>query len=103
MKVKDSAVIIPQNEYIDRIRYAVDLVYKDFDLDPVCTSGQDSTVHKPGSMHYEGRALDIRFWDLLNVIIKRIKAHLPPYYDCIIENDHFHIEADKRKEARHVG
>lgn len=102
MIAKDSTVVIPDNPYIAAIREAVDHVYAGFGLDPVCTSGHDGQ-HMKGSMHDLGRALDIRVWDLLNVVRDRIRAQLPPWYDVVIEKDHIHVEADLRKEAAAKG
>jgi hypothetical protein len=97
MKLKNSSVIVNPTLYTRAIRQAVDKVYLQYGLDPVCTSGNDG-AHMPGSMHGKDRALDIRFWDLLTVIGRDIKAQLPDYYDVVIEKDHFHIEADQRRE-----
>lgn len=101
VKLKDSTVIVKKNTYTSEIQQAVEKVYAPFGLDPVCTSGNDGK-HKPNSEHYKDRALDIRFWDLLRVVADRIKAYLPPYYDVVVEKDHFHIEADSKKEAAHA-
>lgn len=101
MKLKDSSVIIHKNQYTDAIQQAVENVYKAFGLDPTCTSGNDGK-HSKHSLHGEDRALDIRFWDILDFVAARIKAHLPPFYDVVVEKDHFHIEADKKKELTHV-
>lgn len=97
MQLKDTSVLVTKNEYTSSIQQAVENVYKAFGLDPVCTSGNDGK-HKPNSEHYKDRALDIRFWDVLQFVADRIKAHLPPFYDVVVEKDHFHIEADSRKE-----
>ncbi len=97
MTPKDPSVIITKNEYISSIQQAVEKVYAAFGLDPVCTSGNDGK-HKLNSEHYKDRALDFRFWDVLQFVADRIKANLPPFYDVVVEKDHFHIEADSRKE-----
>lgn len=99
MQRKNDTVVIVANGYTDAIRTAVDTVYRAYGLEPVCTSGQDSLQkHKQGSMHALGRALDIRFWDLLDVVANQIRAELPPWYEVIVERDHFHIEADVKHE-----
>lgn len=98
MKVKDSTVIIPDNEYIQRIQHVVDKVWQGVGLpEATCTSGQDGQ-HGPNSYHAKGRALDIRFWDILELVAQRIRVLLPRYYDVVVEKDHFHIEADAVKE-----
>lgn len=101
MKLKDSSVKIKQNEYTDAIKQAVEKAYSAVELEPTITSGNDSQ-HGAGSYHYTDRALDFRFWDLLEVYKNKIKEHLPPFYDVIVEKDHFHIEADKTKEAQWI-
>lgn len=97
MLVKDQTVSIPQNVYIDTIKAAVEAVYADFGLEPTCTSGNDAK-HLKRSMHYQDRALDIRFWDVLAVVAMRIKEKLPPWYEVLVEKDHLHIEADAKHE-----
>ena len=99
MKLKDDSVVVNVTLYTSAIKRAVDKVYLAYGLDPVCTSGNDSPrKHKVGSMHPLDRALDIRFWDLLNVVARHIRAELPDYFDVVVEKDHFHIEADQRRE-----
>jgi hypothetical protein len=97
MKLRNTKVIVNPTLYTRAIRQAVDKVYLAYGLDPVCTSGNDGK-HMDGSMHGLDRALDIRFWDLLAIVAQEIKAELPDYYDVVVEKDHFHIEADKRRE-----
>ena len=97
MKIKDSSVKVPNNQYTAAIQFAVESVYKTHGLEPTCTSGNDG-AHSPASLHYVDRALDIRFWDLLNSVANEIKKILPEYYDVVVEKDHFHIEADIKKE-----
>ena len=65
------------------------------------TSGTDSK-HGPNSYHAQGRAIDVRFWNVpddkrLDVAIT-IKKWLPKYYDVVTEVDHYHLEADTKKE-----
>jgi hypothetical protein len=97
MRLKNATVIVNPTLYTRAIRQAVDKVYLTYGLDSVCTSGNDGK-HMEGSMHGLDRALDIRFWDLLAVVAQEIKAELPDYYDVVVEKDHFHIEADQRRE-----
>ena len=98
MKLKDSTVIVNQNIYTDTIKAIVDRVYKTYGLEATCTSGNDG-VHGKNSYHGKDRALDIRFWDILDKVAESIRRNLPPYYDDVVEKDHFHIEADAKKEA----
>jgi hypothetical protein len=103
MRLKDSTVRLPDNPDIARIVQAVEAVYSEFGLEPTCTSGNERTAkHMPTSMHYCDRALDIRFWDVLDAVASRIRAKLPAYYDVVREKDHFHIESDPTKQKETV-
>lgn len=62
--------------------------------------------HMKGSLHYEGRAIDIRSKHIPSQAAKHnaleaLKAKLGPDFDCILENEgleqeHFHIEYDPK-------
>lgn len=72
------------------------------------TSGRDSTKHKKGSLHYEGKAVDIRSKDFPKSVSKRqlIKDLFCSVidrmrFDLILEqeggeNEHFHLELDPK-------
>ena len=98
MTFKDKTIVFNPNQYTSKIEAVVDEIWSSINLEPVCTSGNDGK-HGDKSLHYEDRALDIRFWDVLDSFAKRIRLNLPAYYDVIVEKDHFHIEADPKKEA----
>ena len=95
MKVKDSTVNI---EGLDPILKAalveMEYIYAKFHTELVITSGKDGT-HGNGSLHYEGKAVDLRTWNVLDSLVKQLKAHLGPDYDVVLEKDHIHIELDK--------
>ena len=59
-----------------------------------CTDG----VHKVGSLHYEGLAVDLRSRDLTSAqrqaFLMRLREALGPEFDVILEKDHFHLEFD---------
>jgi len=75
----------------------IEEVYKEFgESELVITSGRDG-VHMEGSLHYEGKAMDIRFWTVLEELTKRIKAKLGVGYDVLLEKDHIHIEWDPKQ------
>ena len=99
MRLKDATVVVNHNVYTATIERAVNTVYALYGLEPTCTSGNDSTKHKVGSMHYKDRALDFRTWDILNLlIVDKLRALLPPWYEVYLEGDHLHIEADEKHE-----
>lgn len=52
--------------------------------------------HSPKSLHYKGRALDVRSSDVPNrdQFLKALRAYFGPDYDVVFEGDHFHIEFD---------
>jgi hypothetical protein len=99
MKLKDTSVVFNRTPYTEAIERAADLVWGELGLEPTCTSGNDGK-HGVRSLHYADRALDLRFWDVLEVVAQRLRAHLPEYYDVIVESDHVHVEADRMKEQR---
>ena len=55
-------------------------------------------VHSTNSLHYKGRAVDIRTRDvskpLLDAMVKEIKIGLGDEYDVVLEGDHLHVEWD---------
>lgn len=60
-------------------------------------------VHKPGSLHYEGKAFDLRTKDLPNdtppVLRRALATALGPEFDVLLEsegtdNEHIHVEYD---------
>lgn len=76
-------------------RHAVDLI--------VITEGLGN--HATG-YHPQGRALDIRFWGIKpekrEAVAQTIRDFLPAYYDVVVEVDHYHIEADAKKELKNA-
>jgi hypothetical protein len=66
----------------------------------VCTSLNDS-IHKDGSLHYQGLAVDLRTRDLNHTSTIawyiRVRDGLDPLgFDCLLERDHLHIEYDPK-------
>ena len=102
MKLKDTTVVFNRNPYTEAIEQAADAVWATVGLEPTCTSGNDGK-HGPRSLHAADRALDLRFWDLLDVYAQKLRDCLPEYYDVVVEKDHFHVESDRVKEAKFLG
>lgn len=69
-----------------------------FGLDSVAITEATGGKHKPGSLHYEGRAIDVRTAGIADKagFLKALKAYYGPSYDVIDEGDHFHIEWDPK-------
>lgn len=66
----------------------------------VITSGRDGK-HMAGSLHYVGRAVDLRSRDLGTDAIKvavlnDLKKELGADYDVLFEGDHYHVEYDPK-------
>ena len=68
----------------------------------VITSGSDSK-HGPNSLHYVGKALDLRTNNLppqaVQSIVDRLKEALGSQFDVVLESDHIHIEFDVHDKA----
>ena len=71
----------------------------------VITSCKDSK-HKIGSLHYVGKAVDIRlasrFNTSENIDLKMLmegREALGYQYDLVLESDHFHLEFDPKTKA----
>lgn len=98
MKVKDNTVNI---EGLDPVLKAalveMEYIYAKFHTELVVTSGKDGT-HGKNSLHYEGKAVDLRTWNVLDALVKQLKAHLGPNYDVVLEKDHIHIELDPKHD-----
>ena len=59
------------------------------------TSGKDG-IHSKNSLHYVGKAIDIRSKDMINIdnVCYILRVSLGKDFDIIKENDHIHIEYD---------
>jgi hypothetical protein len=102
VQLKDG-VVLHGNTYINAILTAIQNAYGDHDIPVVyVTAGSDGT-HGPASYHYQDRALDVRFWNIEEserpAVAHTIRKYLPRFYDVVIEPDHYHIEADAKKEG----
>lgn len=71
-------------------------------IEIVVTAGRDGR-HKTGSLHYKGRAVDIRTWNLKNPAKVRdlVAFRLGKDYDVLFENpgqedQHLHVEWDPK-------
>jgi hypothetical protein len=71
----------------------------------VITSCRDGK-HKDGSLHYEGKAVDIRLASRFNMspnidllMLNEGRAALGEQYDLVLEQDHFHLEFDPKRDT----
>ena len=104
VQLKDGATIVG-NFYINYIIRAAEIAMEGV-CDVVITAGRDGK-HGEESYHYQDRALDLRLWkispDDRQKVAATMRAMLPPYFDVVIEDDHYHIEADAKKEKLYAG
>lgn len=53
-------------------------------------------VHKSGSKHYDGKAFDMRTFDLPEgmaaTVRNKLEQALGPEFDVVLEHDHVHVE-----------
>lgn len=82
--------------------YIAHNIWRQYGADLVVTSIRDGT-HKNGSLHYEGRAVDLRSNNLNNAIdqdaAEKLRRALGDEYDVLFEypdtpNEHVHLEHD---------
>lgn len=70
-------------------------IYLSFGFKLTLTAGRDG-LHKKGSLHYVGLAVDVRIKNLpekiIPKIIAKLKAALGPEYDVVLHSLHIHIE-----------
>lgn len=79
-------------------------VWRDAGQELTVTALRDGT-HRPGSLHYVGKAVDVRTKDLPSqlkpILIAELKSRLTSSYDVVFEdeggaNEHLHIEYDPK-------
>ena len=89
------------------IAYTIALhVYHDkVGLPCVITSGSDGK-HGPNSLHYKGKALDLRTNNLrpeqVHPVFMALKAALGEQFDTVLEGDHIHVEFDPKEPEKSV-
>ena len=78
---------------------AADKIWESYGQDLVVTGGLDG-AHSAGSLHYCGRALDLRIWGFSSLeiidIAQNLKATLGDDYDVVTHKTHIHVEYDPK-------
>ena len=101
MQIKDSSVNIHGLEVcMQPVLKAADIIWKQQGHELVVTSARDS-MHSAGSLHYYGRAVDLRtnyFKDDSSIrsVAQRLRDTLGPNYDVIVHTTHMHVEYDPK-------
>jgi hypothetical protein len=75
-------------------------IYTQYDAECVITSGRDGK-HSDRSLHYLGRAVDLRTRmftaSAITALANELRDCLGPQYDVVVESDHIHLEWDPGK------
>ena len=97
IRMKRGVVLVSSEPYIFEIMQAARVAYATHGKDVTITSGIDGT-HSRTSLHYRGRAIDLRTRNLTDnqrvEIMGDLKAILGDDFDVCFEGDHFHCEFD---------
>jgi hypothetical protein len=100
MKIKNNADITKLDNKIKLVIENIENACKKLEgknYEITITSGNDG-IHMKNSKHYENLAIDIRIKDMNYPLgnCLNIRKTLGKDYDVILENDHIHIEYEKR-------
>ena len=80
----------------------VERLFKQYNSPTVITSAWDGK-HSTKSLHYKGRAVDLRIWylDDAELFAEALQGHLDHtwghIFDIVFEPDHIHLEYDPRR------
>ncbi len=109
MRTKDDSVELNITEpMLVNFLLQVDKLYRDWGSELIITSGSERKArHSDTSLHYAGRAVDVRIWELADVpkpanqanalktLAKKYLTSLTlpiNWIDVVLESDHIHIE-----------
>jgi len=102
IQLKDSSVSIKNlDPSIITILPEIQSVFDFFGAHTVITSGNEQSAHHmSGSLHYEGKALDLRDRTIhpahRKLAAEMLRFKLGPDYDIVLESDHIHLEFDPK-------
>lgn len=82
---------------------ALDVYREKVGLPCVITSASDGK-HGPNSLHYSGKALDLRTNSLrpdqIHPVYLALKTALGEQFDVVLESDHIHVEFDPKEPEK---
>lgn len=103
MKIKDGVNIQGLNIHMRPVLIAADELWGEHGEELVVTSGLEGT-HSAGSLHYYGRAVDLRtryFSDATKYrTAGKLYRKLGREYDIVVHRTHIHVEYDPRKGVK---
>ena len=100
MKIKEGVKIEGLHIKMRPVLIACERIWKENGQELVVTSGLNG-IHSAGSLHYYGRAVDLRtrYFDSrerIDRIAEMVRTELGQDYDVVVENSHIHAEWDKK-------
>ena len=90
--IKQGVIFRCTHREIRRAVAKLDILCQQNGCELVITSAAEGS-HSAGSLHYDGKAVDIR---KLGLFHREIVQILGPGYDVVDEDDHWHIEWDPK-------
>lgn len=102
--LKDGVILALRPELASRLQDIEQVHIETVNRGMIVTAGSEGEdgdgVHKSGSLHYKGLAIDVRTRDLtsaqITALVARLKAVLGSKFDVVLEKDHIHIEYDPK-------
>ena len=101
MRIKEGVNLEGVQWQLFKAAIIAESIYQKYGAECVITSGNDGS-HKEGSLHYSGKALDLRTWNLHGrevQVCAELKKALGDEYDVILEGGtqpHIHVEHDPK-------
>lgn len=98
MKIKPGADVSNLHPRIQDTFPKLEAIFSEYNLEPVITAGRDEK-HRHDSLHYSGKAIDLRLREYVGQLIIKIRNSVGPDYDVIAEYNppHIHLEYDPKK------
>lgn len=97
MRIKEGVELDGISTNITKTWHIVEYYLAKYGQEMWITSGLEG-IHKQGSKHHSGEAVDLRIWDLEDPdrCVMEMSAILGPDYDVVLESTHIHLEYDPK-------